>query len=171
MSRKRSVHEAGDQEPSKNIGIVGTKLTLSQVDNQDLAFVPIGTDVSGNRIPRTSDHQLNATVQYEGEISDNVGWYARLDGSYLSSQFSVPANLARTGDITNVNGRLGVEFSHFEVAAWVRNLFDDRTPYVGVRWFDATGTYTGLPPFQRAWLVTAREGRRGGISLTYRFGR
>lgn len=155
---------------SANVGYAYIDATFRDFNDQDLAFIPIDTDVSGNRVPRTSDHQLNATVQYEGDLSDTVGWYIRFDGSYQSSQFSVPANLARTGDITNVNGRLGFELGNLEIAAWVRNLLDDRTPYVGVRWFDATGTYTELPPFQRAWLVTAREGRRGGISLTYRFG-
>ncbi|MEE4538134.1 MAG: TonB-dependent receptor [Erythrobacter sp.] len=155
---------------SANVGYAYIDATFRDFVDPDLTFVPIDSDVSGNRIPRTSDHQLNATVQYEGDLSDTVGWYARLDGSYLSSQFSVPANLARTGDITNVNARLGVEFGQVELAVWARNLFDDRTPYVGVRWFDATGTYTGLAPFQRSWLVTAREGRRGGISLIYRFG-
>ena len=155
---------------SGNLGYAYIDATFRDFNDQDLAFVPIGTNVSGNRIPRTSDHQFNATVQYEGDLGPRSSWYARLDGSYLSSQFSVPANLARTGDITNVNGRIGVEFGNVEVAMWGKNLLDDRTPYVGVRWFDATGTYTGLPPFQRAWLVTAREGRRGGISLTYRFG-
>ncbi|WP_198152639.1 TonB-dependent receptor [Tsuneonella dongtanensis] len=155
---------------SGNIGYALIDAEFLEFQDQDLAFVPIGTDVSGNRIPRTSKHTLNATLQYEGAIGASSSWYARIDGSYQSNQFSTPANLARTGSLTNVNARVGVEFGRVEVAGWVRNLFDDRNPYVGVRWFDATGTYTGLPPFQRAWLVTAREGRRGGISLTYRFG-
>ncbi len=155
-----------------NLGYALTDAKFRDYNDLDLLFVPLDTDVSGNRINRTSRHQVNLTGQYEAPLIrwDNLHWFIRADFAYQSSQFSVPANLARTGGVSTVNARVGLEGDRFGAAIWAKNLLNDETPLVGVRWFDATGTYTGLPPFQRAWLITAREGATFGLSLTYKFG-
>lgn len=153
-----------------SVGYAYTDAKFRDFVDPDLTFIPISADVSGNQVNRTSKHQLTSTVQYQAPINDTFDWFARADFAYQSSQFSVPANLARTGGITNVNARIGVEGENINFSIWAKNLFDNDTPYVGVRWFDASGRYTQLPPFQRAWLVTAREGARFGATLTYKFG-
>ena len=138
----------------------------------DLVGLPIGPDLSGNQVNRTRKHQFNMTAEYVDSLETWVGWewFARADYAWWSSQFTQPANLAETGDITNLNARIGVRNDRYGISAWAKNLTDDDTPYVATRWFDASGTYTGLPPFQRAWLVTAREGTTFGVSLDIELG-
>lgn len=155
---------------SLTAGYAWTDAEFDDFVDPDLVPLPIDADVSGNRINRTSEHQLNLTALFETALTSRLDWFARLDYAWQSSQFSVPANLAETGDVTNVNARLGLRAERFAVSLWGRNVTDDDTPYVGARWFDATGTYTGLPPFQRAWLVTAREGAVFGLTLDWNFG-
>jgi iron complex outermembrane receptor protein len=154
-------------------GYAWTDATFDDFNDPDLAGLPVGTDVSGNRINRTSEHQFNLSGEYAAPLNmadRDLEWFGRADYAWQSSQFSVPANLAETGAITQLNARIGVRGDGWALSAFGKNLTDDDTPYVGVRWFDASGTYTQLPPFQRAWLVTAREGTTWGITLDVDFG-
>ena len=155
---------------SLTAGYAYTDAQFDEFVDPDLVPLPIDADVSGNRINRTSEHQFNLTALYEAELGSRLEWFARLDYAWQSSQFSVPVNLAETGDVANLNARVGIRGDRFTASLWGRNVTDDDTPYVGARWFDATGTYTELPPFQRAWLVTAREGATFGLTVDYRFG-
>lgn len=134
------------------------------------SFAPDG-DVSGNQLPRQSKHQANMVATFEREFAPLAGasWYLRSEMLYQSKQYSTSANLASTGDSTRVNLRLGLVSERWEASLWARNVFDDRTPPVGIRFIDAANSL-GNGFFARAWNVSPADGRTFGATFTVRYG-
>ncbi|MGP1353870.1 MAG: TonB-dependent receptor [Parasphingopyxis sp.] len=133
------------------------------------SYAPDG-DVSGNTLPRQSRHQANGVFEYQGGAMGDWDWYGRVEALYQSSQYSTSANLAETGDQTKVNLRIGLQNERYELSAWVRNVFNDRTPAVGIRFVDSTNRF-GNGFFARAWQITPADGRTAGVTLRLRLGR
>ncbi len=133
-------------------------------DLVDIAgFAPDG-DVSGNRLPRYAPHQLAVGTLLEFPVlQDRATALFRAEGLYQSSQFSTPANLARSGGLSRINLRAEIESRYADLALFVNNLADDQSASVAIRWFDPTAG------FGRAWLITPQESRRFGAELTLRW--
>lgn len=134
------------------------------------SFAPDG-DVSGNQLPRQSKHQINLVTTFEQDVAALAGtrWYLRSEVLYQSKQYSTSANLASTGHSTRVNLRAGLVAQRWEASLWVRNVFDDRTPPVGIRFIDAANSL-GNGFFARAWNVSPADGRTVGATFTVRYG-
>lgn len=86
-------------------------------------------DVSGNALPRQAKHLINASVQYERALTDELAGYIRTDLQYNSRKngFTTPG-LGYVKGRTVVNAKIGVIRDQIEASLWVRNLFNDKTP-------------------------------------------
>lgn len=92
--------------------------------------------------------------------------------TYRGDSYADQANLAKTPAITRVNLRGTFATKHWEVAAFVRDLFDNDDPVAGLT--NATNVCTYLPapnpyPGQRCAGVVLDRGREVGAQLNYRF--
>lgn len=97
------------------------------------------------------------------------GFFANTNGSYASRQFSSVPNLDENQSDRSllVNVRAGYRFDHFEVAAFVDNLFDDRVALqrglLNVQARSGTVTEVQNPSF------TVNEPRLFGVELRVRY--
>ena len=83
------------------------------------------TDVSGQQIGRTVKNQFNLYADFNGEISNEWGWYARADYIYRDKSPTRSANLQFIDDWSVVNARLGLTNDTWDIALWAKNLFDE----------------------------------------------
>ncbi len=107
----------------------------------------------------------------------NADMDIQLDGSltYQSKTYADAANLAEIKPITRVNLRAAVDAGWWEVAVFVRDLFDSDKP--GSPAISATnsclyrdrGDGTLFSPIQRCLAVGVDRGREVGASLRFRF--
>ena len=84
-----------------------------------------GIDVSGNRLPRSAEHQFNASATqfFPTRIGE---FYLRGDLSYQSERFSTPLNLQDDDGRTLVNARFGVTLGNgIDLSVWSNNLFNE----------------------------------------------
>jgi len=125
-------------------------------------FAPDG-DVSGRLLPRQSRHQLALSADYERDLA--AGWTGFVGGEYLwqSRQYTENTNLSWVPDDGKANAWAGVAVGALRLTARVRNLFDDRTPPVAIRFADPARAYA------RAWLVTPADGRTWSLTARWSF--
>ena len=86
-------------------------------------------DFSGKEMKNTSKYSANLGVLLHGDLPsvDDGKWFARLDWSYKSGQWSNEANILRTPDRHIFNLRGGVSKGNVAVEAFVNNLFNNHT--------------------------------------------
>lgn len=91
---------------------------------------PVGStgcslDVSGNRVPRTSEWQVSTSGTYTWPLA-NSEIYLRGDLNYESEKFTRSLNEQSYGERTLLDTRLGwVLDGGFEVSLWAKNLLDE----------------------------------------------
>ncbi len=120
-------------------------------------------DLSGQRLPRTSEHTLNGTIQYSQSLNDTFDWFTRIDTRYESEQKGDTLDaLSKIGDrvVTNIRG--GVSSEKLDFTLWVDNAFDDDTPVL-VSGAAQLNDFTGRPVFNLPTLRTF------GATLTLRY--
>lgn len=156
---------------SIDAGYAFTDARFDSYRDPDLAtadgFAPTG-DVSGKMLPRYSRHQLAASTEYRQPIEGlgrDVDGYARLEATWQSKQYAEASNTAYVGDDTKLNARIGAVTGPWELSLWVKNLTDDATPPVVIR-FNTRQRNTAT----RVFLVEAADGRTFGATLRWRFG-
>lgn len=124
-------------------------------------------NITGTQLPQTSEHQLNFSNIFTGELSNDWSWTGRVDVNYNSERFAQVYNLASTGDRTIVNTRLGFQNDTMALELWADNLLDDDTPTALIRYVQ--GNDLTFNPFNRAIGVTLPEKRRVGVTARYNF--
>lgn len=124
-------------------------------------------NITGTQLPQTSEHQLNFSNIFTGELNNGWGWSGRVDVNYNSERFAQVYNLASTGDRTIVNARLGFQNDTMALEFWANNLLDDDTPTALIRYVQ--GNDLTFNPFNRAIGVTLPEKRRVGVTARYNF--
>ena len=124
-------------------------------------LVPV-CDRSGGRVPSNPENRLFMSAQQDFRVGNSTTMFARLEYSYLSDTMTDgnndPLKLRPSFDF--INARVGVYFENLdlEVAAWGRNLTDERF-YETV--FDVPvqdGKLNAYPHEPLTWGVTARLG-------------
>jgi outer membrane receptor protein involved in Fe transport len=106
-------------------------------DPNNLFTGNLSCDITGNKVPLTSEHQASLYAQAEFPLTDTMNGFVNADFTHESSKFVQVHNLMETGDTNIFSGQIGVTFSdavRFEIFG--RNLFDERTPPAATRWFD-----------------------------------
>jgi iron complex outermembrane recepter protein len=163
-----AVRARPDEHWSVDLGYAFTDARFDQFRDPDLVntagFAPTG-DVAGKLLPRYSRHQVAATVEYRTQVLDDVDGYVRFEGSWQSRQYAEDSNTAFIGDDTKLNARVGLLRGPVELSFWVKNLTDDATPPVVIR-FNTRQRNTAT----RVFLVEPADGRTFGATLRWRFG-
>lgn len=134
-----------------------------------LVGTKVSPDVSGNRLPGSSEIQSSLTLDYTREFNDG-NWFAHADISYSGDVYTTPNNVKTaalmTGDSvtfgylpshTAINARLGVEFETWTASIWARNLADSDYLVSGKRQF-----FGGI---DETWNAP----RTVGIEVSYQF--
>ncbi|WP_404326856.1 TonB-dependent receptor [Aerophototrophica crusticola] len=131
------------------------------------AFAPDG-DISGLALPRQSRHQIVASGQYTAALA--AGWDGFLGGEWLwqSRQYTENSNLSWIPADGKVNAWVGLEQGGARFTLRVRNLFDDRSAPVAIR-FNEPVVVAGRTEFRRAWLVTPADGRTWTVEARWRY--
>ena len=121
-------------------------------------LTPAFRDLSGQRpagIPRWS---MSASATFTQDVGGGLNGYLRAEYDYASKVQLIettPAELSTYGQ-NNVNASLGLESrpSHWSVALWARNLFDNRTMIGTFPTVAQSGSYSGFPNAPRMYGVT-----------------
>ena len=134
-------------------------------------------DVSGNRLPQTPVHMLNASMEASRPINSALNLFFRGDMGYESKRYVQVDNLAWAGDSYNLNLSTGLEGESWRFALWVENALDDETPAVVSRLVDF-GRPLFVPntlaagnrlTFYRDFTISAPRRRQLGATFSYRF--
>ena len=121
-------------------------------------LTPAFRDLSGQRpagIPRWS---MSASATLNQDFGAGLSGYLRAEYDYASKVQLIettPAELSTYGQ-NNVNASIGLESnpSHWSVALWARNLFDNRTMIGTFPTVAQAGSYSGFPNAPRMYGVT-----------------
>jgi iron complex outermembrane recepter protein len=129
------------------------------------AFAPTGR-IDGKALPRQSKHQFALSGDYQCSLGDDATLVPFMGGEWLwqSRQFTENSNLSFIPSDSKVNLWAGFDYGRYRVTARVRNLFDDRSPPVAIRF--SRPTATGIV---RAWLATPGDGRTFSLSARAAF--
>jgi outer membrane receptor protein involved in Fe transport len=132
----------------------------SEVDAYDLEREQdIEGDIVGRDFAHAPSWTANAGVSYLGA----TGWSGRLDVNAADGFYYDYSHDERAPERTTVNLRLGREWSHWAVHAWVRNLFDEE-------WYTRGFSFGLEPPaFARTTYTRLGEPRHYGVTVTWRY--
>ena len=128
-------------------------------------------DVSGNRLPGSSEFQGVVTLDYIQEFGEMGSWFAHADIAYTGDQYTTTNNVksatlfAISEDVdfgyspsrTIANARIGVEFDSWSASLWARNLTDDDSTLTSRRQFFGGIDETYVSP------------RTYGVEVSYNF--
>ena len=125
---------------------------------------PAYGSIAGKTIPRTARNMLFLDGELRDAFNADWQWFAGVNYAYESSKFAQVHNLAKTGDTGIVNARFGIETDRYSVILFGRNIFDeDSTPLV-LRYADAADS------FKRSFVGTLRREKHWGLNFNARFG-
>ena len=116
--------------------------------------------IEGNDIPRVPEIQWNLGGQYNGNITEDVDYFVRLDLSGQSQQYVTEVNLATVESRELLNMRAGVSKGPVSLDVWVTNLTDEE--YI-------SNAFTVAAPFDTSYIPTFGATRRAGVSVSYDF--
>lgn len=123
----------------------------------DDVFCPADGDVSGKVLPRQSEKQMAWGLQYETEMG-GLGFFARVDYTYQSKQYTDSLNLGWVAARDNINASIGISGERWSLTAWGRNLADET--YV------TNSFYIGS---LRRYVPAINDGLNAGITATLNF--
>ena len=157
-----------------NIGLLLDIADNMLADGSYAGFGPDGLrpapgSLDGKQIPRTSEHQFFAGLDYRGALTERFDWTGGVNVSYNSERFAQVLNYAEWGEATLVNANIGIAGDNFSLSLWGKNLteedsaeevfryrdFDVRNPFSD----DQTGSTRA-----RAFAGQLRPGRQFGIT-------
>ena len=121
---------------------------------------PAFGSIAGNRIPRTAEHQAFADIELRRPLGTGAWeWFAGANVAYESSKFAQVHNLAETGDMTILNARLGFRNERYAINLWGKNLTDENSSPLVLRYADANGS------FRRSFVGTLRREAHYGLTV------
>ena len=120
-------------------------------------------DIEGDIVGRAFAHAPSWTINAGASYLGATGWFGRLDVNAMDDFYFDYSHDERGGGRTTLNLRLGREWSHWAVYAWVRNLFDED--------YHTRGFSFGLAPpgFERTTYTRLGEPRHFGLTAHYRY--
>ena len=108
----------------------------------------------GNRIPYVPEYTVNVSAQYTWAYRDGWDVISRLDYNRTGNLSFDNTNLLNADTSDNVNLRLGLKTASWSLAAYAKNVTDNRTPAEAFD-FSATEAARGVN-FPRAFGVEVR---------------
>ncbi len=84
---------------------------------------PAGDDFTGNTMVKAPKHNISLAAQYEAPLTDTLSLTLRGDMTHRSRVFFGPDNVYSEGDVTVLNGRIGIGSEQgWSLFLWGRNL-------------------------------------------------
>lgn len=138
---------------------------------------PATCDISGNRLPFTSEHQASGFVRFDTPSFMDTDFFATANVTYESSKFVQVHNRAETGAATLVGARFGWETDTWTFAFYGTNLTDEDSIVLATRWLQTPLIFGGLNvgptgssgSAPRAFFGSLRQGPQYGAELKVRF--
>jgi outer membrane receptor protein involved in Fe transport len=138
---------------------------------------PATCDISGNRLPLTSEHQASGFLRFDMPSVADTNFFATANVTYESSKFVQVHNRAETGAATILGARFGWESEDWTFAIYGTNLTDEDSIVVATRWLQTPLIFGGLNvgpegssgSAPRAFFGTLRQGPQYGAELKVRF--
>jgi iron complex outermembrane recepter protein len=102
----------------------------AEIGNNVFDVDPFGApdDISGNRLPITSEFSANLAAQWDFNLSGDVAAFVRGEYSYRGDQFGSQRNISEFDDLSPsydvFNLRLGIEREGLRIVAYGENLAD-----------------------------------------------
>jgi iron complex outermembrane receptor protein len=126
-------------------------------------------NISGNYVPNVPKHSVVLALNATAPLAEGYEFFLSPTFSFESKRYTSPSNLAWLGNRRLLNLRAGVQADRWTVAAYVRNLMDDDTPWAAL---DFVNFDVFLPNGKNARLhsLNPQRGRDYGVELQYRFG-
>ena len=126
-------------------------------------------DISGQKAPLVSKHQVSISADYEKEIGDSgMTGFARADYIFRSGFFAQLHNLAETNDSSRVNLSTGIKTDNYTLRLWVKNAFKTEDVVGIIRYVDfAAPRLNGER--QRAFAITPGSRRQFGVTASANF--
>jgi iron complex outermembrane recepter protein len=145
-----------------------TSARYSRFVDDSLAAVRVAAGLpalnfAGKHLPYVPDHKFVISPTIDIPAGDDLNIQARADIQHQTRTYVRADNLQSFGEKTVVDLRLSARYQGFSLQLFANNVFDDRTPVAGVRFFDSTNFSVASP------LVTGADGRQIGATLGMKF--
>jgi iron complex outermembrane receptor protein len=120
-------------------------------------------DIQGELIGREFAHAPPYTLNLGASFATPAGWVARLDFNAVGSYYFDYSHDEKSGSMQTVNLKIGKQWSHWSVYAWVRNLFDET-------WYTRGFSFGLEPPwFERTLYTRLGDPRQFGMTASYSY--
>jgi outer membrane receptor protein involved in Fe transport len=138
-----------------SLGLLETKIDAYHLDRE----AGIEGELAGREFAHAPPYTLNLGASYSGPR----GWVGRVDYNAVGAFFFDYSHDEKTDDYRTVNLKLGKQWDHWAVYAWVRNLFDEE--------YHTRGFSFGLEPpwFARTRYTRLGDPRHYGLTVNYRY--
>lgn len=136
-------------------------------------------DFSGNSLEYAPENAFVGTLAYNKPVEEGVNFLLEGDIIYQDERFLDQTNTITFAPYTLVNLRTGFSTDHWDVIAYVDNLFQNdeiRTGFAspftgpGTEFVLGTGGEPNAFVFQSGFVGVLPDKRQGGIRVNYRFG-
>lgn len=118
---------------------------------------------NGKHLPYVPDHKFVLSPRLSFPVNDSFNLEARADMQYQSRTYVRADNFQNFGDKTVVDLRVGLRSEALSVQLFANNIFDNKSPVAGVRFFDSTNYSVSSP------LVQGADRRQIGVTVGYTF--
>lgn len=122
---------------------------------------PLGNKLTNNRLPFTSEVNLNGAISYQTQLESTVSLNMTLGFDYQSDYFfdQNQNELANQASYTLWYFNSQLRYEDYALKFWAKNLFDEEYSHLK---FDLSSFLGMLEDFKG-------EGRRVGLELSYNF--
>ena len=141
------------------------------------AFDLLGQDsrdfLVGNRPRYIPKHSGTISAVLADRLNSRLGWRLRGDLNYTGDRYGTELNTDRFGAQTLVNVAAAISRDQFEIEAWGRNIFNDRTILASGRFLNLDATPGARLPASRSANFIAEgtlpRGPQWGVTARARF--
>jgi iron complex outermembrane recepter protein len=120
-------------------------------------------DLGGRELDNAPEWTVSTFMQYEAQLTDQLGWQARLEYNYTDEFYmaqDLDENLLNEDhELVNASVSIFGDERNWEIALWGRNLFDEETFVIG---FDV--------PVISGYAAINAPPRTYGLRIRYKFG-
>lgn len=122
---------------------------------------PLGNKLTNNRLPFTSEVNLNGAISYQTQLESTISLNMSLGFDYQSDYFfdQNQNELANQASYTLWYFNSQLRYDHYALKFWAKNLFDEEYSHLK---FDLSSFLGMLEDFKG-------EGRRVGLEFSYNF--
>ncbi|RMF94561.1 MAG: TonB-dependent receptor [Gammaproteobacteria bacterium] len=135
--------------------------------------VSCAVDFSGNQLEFAPEHAVRISGRYQRPFDASRDWFIEGDASFTDERFVQANNTLALDSYWTSNLRVGLSSDHWEVIAYVDNLFDDDTVKEGLDNIDSR--YLAFPSFGSILVPNGAryllpDPRTYGLRVAWRYG-